>query len=191
MKLNIGVGNVPFIADFQNRHGWDELFDKYLSEKDIQNWEKTPWWHCTQDPQPDEKKRKYTDLGSLRFCEGWLTKPEWEIARAFRTWYWDLKEKGLLTFTKNCEGCKGSFIELTPDEAQYDAYPGYWIVNGQWYFTGIDYKKNRKLPPYPCQWDQYRYNRRLSIQYLVYGRIEEGVPKGQAKVIEKLLKKRR
>lgn len=191
MKLDVSAVNVPFICDHENRNGWDELFDEYLTEKDIQSWEKTPWMHCTWDPKPYEQKKKHTSMGSLRFCEGWLTEQEVQVAKKYRNWFWFLKDNGLLGFTEECEGCVGNFIYLDKTVDVFTVLPGYWVVKGKWVYVNFDGGSTGSAPPAPCQWDQYRWNRRHGIQLKVYGETNDKVPKDMGTWIQGLLKKRK
>ena len=176
MKNNIGPENVPLYIDYSI----------VLTSKNILDWEKVPWSECSkQENVPPEKRRKYTKLGDLRFCEGWLYDDfsangtfhrEWYWAKAFKAWFNLMRKFGKITDTRECEGCKGSFWKIREDVPEDDILPGFWVVSGMWWFKGRNDCLVHKIPPPICQWDQYRFNRRTTIQLKVWGKTGDKMP---------------
>ncbi len=169
MKIDIGANNVPFHVD-------DSIL---LTDTDLKNWKKVPWAFYSKDERPEERKEKITSLGRLRFLEGWLydnlSKPgavqkERYWAQEFDTWFSDMKKEGIMTDTRECEGCVGSFWKLTSEDYLYIAFPGYWVYEGEWWrvYTPDNCRKSG-APPSLCQISQYNYNRRLTIQIRAWG----------------------
>jgi hypothetical protein len=169
MKLDVDGSNVPFFIDYTVSRGEDETPRTFLTELDIKSWEKTPWWHCSRDNRPDSQKLKYTHLGGLRFCEGWLTEDEFFIAKQFKTWWKLMVKYGEIVPTRNCQGCIGNFWAFARDADPWNFQPGYWVLNGSWIIVWEAGRWNFAMPPPTCQISQFRWNRRWAIQRQVYG----------------------
>jgi len=150
MEIDIGANNVPFHVD-------NSIL---LTDRDLKNWKKVPWAFYSKDERPDERKEKITSLGRLRFLEGWLydnlSEPgtvhkERYWAQEFDTWFSEMKKEGIMTDTRECEGCIGSFWKLASEDDVYNAFPGYWVYEGEWWrvYTADNCRKSG-APPSLC-----------------------------------------
>ncbi len=173
MEIDIGARNVPFHVD-------NSIF---LTDRDLKNWKKVPWAFYSGDKRPEERKEKITSLGRLRFLEGWLydnlsepgtIQKEQYWSQEFDTWFKDLRKEGIITDTRECEGCIGSFWKLASEDDLYNAFPGHWVYEGRWWRV-YDSSNCRQTgaPPSFCQISQLDYNRRLTIQMKAWGAEDE------------------
>jgi hypothetical protein len=172
MKNDIGMENVPLAINREvmlNGH----YLGRYLHPNTIKQLEKVSFLNFSQDSRlvPEQ----ITDLGRWRFLEGYLTMEEDFPAVTFKVWFNECFENGLLGTTKNCEGCVGSFVTWEAED-DFNIRVGFWVVDGEWKFWNGK-KWVKKTPPMTCQIGQFRFNRRLYIQYETYGDVFLGPPK--------------
>lgn len=181
VKFDYGPENVPFAVNYSVVMNGILMGPCILTNKTNRAYFKSvPFLEFSKDYKP--VKEKITSFGRWRFLEGYLVDELSNRNTFTKEYYWAKAFKDFIHFGfkwnklywTSCEGCSAI---ATKDIN--DLLPGYWVVKGEWIkctYHNRAYVLSQEHPPPTCTFDQFAYNRRLTIQNMVYGATEERAP---------------